>query len=100
MAHITGGGLTENIPRILPSHCTAHLRIGSWPILPIFALLQELGQIEQAEMFRVFNMGVGMAVIAAPKDLAAIQHHLKRHKQPHYSIGEIRSGKCQVVYES
>jgi phosphoribosylformylglycinamidine cyclo-ligase len=100
MAHITGGGLTENIPRILPSHCRAHVRIGSWPILPIFALLQELGEIEQAEMFRVFNMGVGMAVIAAPKDLAVIQQHLKGHKQAHYSIGEIRSGKSQVVYES
>ena len=100
LAHITGGGLTENIPRILPSHCRAHVRIGSWPILPIFALLQELGEIEQAEMFRVFNMGVGMVVIAAPKDLAAIQQHLKGHKQAHYSIGEIRSGKSQVVYES
>jgi phosphoribosylformylglycinamidine cyclo-ligase len=100
MAHITGGGLTENIPRILPSHCSAHIRVGSWPVLRIFALLQELGQIGQAEMFRVFNMGIGMAVIVAPKNLSTVQRHFERHKQPHYSIGEIRSGKSQVVYES
>jgi phosphoribosylformylglycinamidine cyclo-ligase len=100
MAHITGGGLTENIPRILPSHCTACIRIGSWPVLPIFKLLQEIGQIKQAEMLRVFNMGVGMAVIVAPEDLATIGRHLKRQRQIYYSIGEIRSGRSQVVYES
>ena len=100
MAHITGGGLTENIPRILPSHCTACIRIGSWPVLPIFDLLQEIGQIKQAEMFRVFNMGIGMAVIVAPEDLATIQRHFKKHRQIYYSIGEIRSGKSRVVYES
>jgi phosphoribosylformylglycinamidine cyclo-ligase len=100
MAHITGGGLTENIPRILPSHCTAHLHIGSWPALPIFALLRELGQVEQAEMFRVFNMGIGMVVIVAPKDLPVVQRHFRSHRQAHYSIGEIQSGRPQVVYES
>jgi phosphoribosylformylglycinamidine cyclo-ligase len=100
MAHITGGGLTENIPRILPSRCAAHIRIGSWRVLPIFTLLQELGKIEQNEMFRVFNMGIGMALIVAPKDLPAIQQHFERHGQVYCSIGEIRSGKTRVVYES
>jgi len=100
LAHITGGGLTENIPRILPPRCAAHIRIGSWPVLPIFTLLQELGQIEQAEMFRVFNMGIGMAVLVAPRNLTAIQRHLGRQRQTYYSIGEICSGKSQVVYHS
>jgi len=100
MAHVTGGGLTENIPRILPSNCAAHIHLGSWPVLPIFSLLQELGQIEQAEMLRVFNMGVGMAVVVAPEDLPAIQRHFQRCRQTYYSIGEIRRGKSQVVYES
>lgn len=100
MAHITGGGLTENIPRILPSHCAAHLHIGSWPVLPIFALLQQLGKIGQAEMFRVFNMGIGMAVIVAPEDLSVIQRYFKKHRQAQYLIGRIQRGKPQVVYES
>ena len=99
MAHITGGGLTENIPRILPSQCAAHIRLGSWPTLPIFELLQDLGQIDPYEMLRVFNMGIGMAVIIAPVDLPRIHRHFVRNRQAYYSIGEIQSGKSQVVYE-
>jgi phosphoribosylformylglycinamidine cyclo-ligase len=99
MAHITGGGLTENIPRVLQRHCQACIRIGSWPILPIFQLLQRLGHIEQTEMFRVFNMGVGMALIVAPGDLARIRRHFNRSGQVCYPIGAIRSGKSQVIYE-
>ncbi len=99
MAHITGGGLTENIPRVLPRRCKAVIRIGSWPILPIFQVLQRLGSIEQTEMFRVFNMGVGMILIVASADLLAIQRYFKRSGQACYSIGEIRAGKPQVTYE-
>jgi phosphoribosylformylglycinamidine cyclo-ligase len=68
MAHITGGGLVDNLPRILPPWLTAKLDRGSWEILPIFALIQKKGNIDENEMYRVFNMGVGMAVISSPDD--------------------------------
>ena len=99
MAHITGGGLTENIPRILPPKCKACIRLGSWPVLPIFKVLKKLGQVGDAEMFRTFNMGVGMVIIISPKDVSKIQQHFTQLKQAFYLIGEIRSGKSRVVYE-
>jgi phosphoribosylformylglycinamidine cyclo-ligase len=99
LAHITGGGLTENIPRILPTDCTAVIRIGTWPGLPIFGTLQKLGRIDEAEMLRTFNMGIGMVVIVATRNLAKMRSHFKRSRQPVYLIGEIRSGKPSVVYE-
>ena len=66
LAHITGGGFPGNIPRILPQGLAAHLYKGSWDILPIFKLIQEMGDIEKAEMYRVFNMGIGMIIICSP----------------------------------
>jgi len=60
MAHITGGGITENLPRILPKTTGAQIEIGSWPVLPIFEHLRELGQVSQEEMMRTFNMGIGL----------------------------------------
>jgi phosphoribosylformylglycinamidine cyclo-ligase len=99
LAHITGGGLTENIPRILPTGCTAVIRIGTWPGLPIFGILQKLGRIDEEEMLRTFNMGIGMVVIVARRNLAKIRLHFKKQRQPFYQIGEIRSGKRSVVYE-
>ena len=68
MAHITGGGLVDNLPRILPTWLTAKLDRDSWEIPPIFALIQKKGNIDENEMYRVFNMGVGMAVISSPDD--------------------------------
>jgi len=100
MAHITGGGLTENVPRILPPGCAAHIRLDSWPVLPLFQLLQGIGNIEPLEMLRTFNMGVGMAVIVEEKDLAKITAHFRRAKQSFSIIGEIEKGKSKVVYES
>jgi phosphoribosylformylglycinamidine cyclo-ligase len=72
MAHITGGGLIDNLPRIFPPGVAARIRRGSWPIPPIFQLMQRLGQVSQAEMARIFNLGVGMALVipAAQVDLA------------------------------
>jgi phosphoribosylformylglycinamidine cyclo-ligase len=100
MAHITGGGLTENIPRILPPDCKACIRLGTWPVQPIFRLLQKLGQIQNPEIFRTFNMGIGMVVVVTPSDLPKVQLHFRKQKQVSYLIGEIRSGKSQVEYES
>ncbi|MGH9962434.1 MAG: phosphoribosylformylglycinamidine cyclo-ligase, partial [Pyrinomonadaceae bacterium] len=99
MAHITGGGLTENIPRILPAGCTAVIRTGTWPGLPIFGLIQKLGRIDEGEMLRTFNMGIGMVLIVSPRDLARTEEYFRKRKQKVYRIGEIRPGRRRVVYE-
>ena len=72
MAHITGGGLVENIPRILPDGTSAHLDSSTWRVPPIFTLLQERALIASEEMYRVFNMGIGMTLICNPSDADAI----------------------------
>jgi phosphoribosylformylglycinamidine cyclo-ligase len=85
IAHITGGGFVGNIPRILPEGVTAHLKKHSWDILPIFKLVQEKGAIEEAEMYRVYNMGIGMAIVCSPQQVAEIVSILPQAK----AIGEI-----------
>src|SRR6266853_5478691 len=87
LAHITGGGLTENIPRILPEGTSVTIARDTWPVLPIFKLMQEIGHIADAEMFRTFNMGVGMIIIAAPPDAEAIKSHLQERGETVYEIG-------------
>jgi phosphoribosylformylglycinamidine cyclo-ligase len=99
LAHITGGGLTENVPRILPKGCTAIIWPHSWPALPIFELIQRIGRVSSTEMLRTFNMGVGMVIIASLTNATRIERHLKGKRQPVYRIGEIRSGRRRVVYE-
>ena len=73
MAHITGGGLRDNIVRVLPPHTRADLRFGSWPVPPIFPLIQQAGDVSLAEMCHVFNMGVGYVVVCPADDVAAAQ---------------------------
>jgi phosphoribosylformylglycinamidine cyclo-ligase len=73
LAHITGGGFVENLSRILPAGCGALLRRGAWPEPPIFGLIQRLGEVEPAEMFDVFNMGLGMLVVVEQADVARVQ---------------------------
>lgn len=68
LAHVTGGGVLENLPRILPEGCGAEIRKGSWPVLPVFTYIQDKGDIVDAEMYRVFNMGIGMLVVVGKKD--------------------------------
>jgi phosphoribosylformylglycinamidine cyclo-ligase len=99
LAHITGGGLTDNIPRILPRNCKAVIKVGSWPGLPIFGVLQKLGQIDETEMLRTFNMGIGMVVIVSRSNLAEVETYFHRLAQKYYLIGEIRTGKGKVLYE-
>lgn len=72
MAHITGGGFLENIPRVLPEGVGCEIRRGSWQVPPIFQLIQRFGKVEQAEMDRVFNQGIGMVLIVSPGDVAAV----------------------------
>ena len=99
IAHITGGGFYDNIPRVLPKNCTAVIRSGSWKVLPIFKLLQEGGGVSDEEMHRVFNMGIGMVLIVDPKSVAHVQTCASRAGVKSYLIGEIRRGKPGVVIE-
>ena len=94
MAHITGGGITENLPRILPSHCQAQIHLGSWPVPGIFNLLQRLGPVSRDEMLRTFNMGIGFILIAGKRDADVLLTRLKRGGEHAYVIGEIaRAGR-------
>ena len=92
LAHITGGGLLENIPRILPEGTAVEIKRGSWPVLPIFELMRRLGNIAENEMFRVFNMGIGMVVICAAANAPAIQ----RAANSCYEIGRVTNGSKTV----
>ena len=90
MAHITGGGLTGNIPRILPPKVQAAVRYNSWPISPIFEVIQHAGTIERQEMLRVFNMGIGLVVIVPGEEVDKIQSLSREFGDAGYVIGEIR----------
>jgi phosphoribosylformylglycinamidine cyclo-ligase len=99
LAHITGGGFYDNLPRVLPPNCQARIRHGSWPVLPIFRLLQHGGGISDEEMHRVFNMGIGMTLIVAPAQVTAVERAAHRAGIAAYRIGEIRRGRRDVVIE-
>jgi len=96
IAHITGGGLIENVPRVLPKSLSAEIKKHSWPVLPIFKLIQKLGQVEEAEMFRVFNMGIGLALIIDPSDQKAVQKQLAGLGEKVYEIGRVVKGNQKV----
>jgi phosphoribosylformylglycinamidine cyclo-ligase len=98
LAHITGGGLTDNIPRILPEGTAARIERGTWPILPVFTTMQRLGGVSDNEMYRAFNMGAGMVCVVAPDNLDAFQAHLDGAGEKHYRIGSIVKGDGTVVY--
>jgi phosphoribosylformylglycinamidine cyclo-ligase len=97
VAHITGGGFYDNIPRVLPKNCRAVIRRGSWDVLPVFKLLQDGGGVSDEEMYRVFNMGIGMVLILDPESVSAVQRIAKRTGIKSYLIGEIRKGKPVVA---
>ncbi len=98
MAHITGGGITGNLPRVLPKGTAAVIDMGSWPIQPVFTHLQHLGNIPQDELFRAFNMGVGMILVVPPKKFAKVQSILERAGEKGYTIGRIVKGDRKVIY--
>lgn len=98
MAHITGGGITENLPRVLPKGVGAVVEIGSWPVLPIFEHMQKLGNIEQPEMMRTFNMGIGMVLVVPAKKFKKVQSILDRAGEKGYVIGKIVKGDRKVLY--
>ena len=89
MAHITGGGITENLPRILPKGTAAHVELGSWPVPPLFEHLQALGQVPQDEMLRTFNMGVGLIVVVPAEKFSKAKALLNRAEEKFHVIGRI-----------
>jgi phosphoribosylformylglycinamidine cyclo-ligase len=97
LANITGGGVVENLPRVMPEKVQAVIERGSWPVPPIFGFLQRLGAIETAEMDRTFNNGLGMVAIVARDDADKVMALLRRRKCAAHVIGEIRRGPRSVV---
>jgi phosphoribosylformylglycinamidine cyclo-ligase len=96
LAHITGGGLLENIPRILPAETAVEIRRGSWPVLPVFEVMQRAGDIAEPEMFRTFNMGIGMVIVCSGDNVEVIQNHLHTMAKPCYTIGAVIQGEQKV----
>ncbi len=96
LAHITGGGFYENIPRILPQDCRVEIRRDSWSIPALFSLLQEKGRVPVREMYRTFNMGIGMIAVVREKDKAAVLRQLELVRQEAWEIGRVVKGKKAV----
>jgi phosphoribosylformylglycinamidine cyclo-ligase len=98
MAHITGGGITENLPRILPKGLAACINLGSWPVLPIFEHLRDLGNVDQEEMLRTFNMGIGLIAVVPAEKFNRTKGILERAGEKCYLIGKIQKGDRKVIY--
>jgi phosphoribosylformylglycinamidine cyclo-ligase len=101
MAHITGGGITGNLPRALPSNVQAIVNLGAWPVLPIFKYLASIGKMERDELLKTFNLGVGMILVVPSRHVARVETELKRRREKFYLIGRIEGaarGKPRVVY--
>jgi phosphoribosylformylglycinamidine cyclo-ligase len=98
MAHITGGGITENLPRVLPRGTGAVIELGSWPVQPIFEHMQNLGNVPQEEMLRTFNMGLGMLLVVPNKKFKKTQTLLERASEKGYTVGRIVKGERKVMY--
>jgi len=96
MAHITGGGIEGNLVRILPENCAAEIDSSSWEVPPIFDVIQKAGKVERKEMFKTFNMGIGMILVASGEDVHNLEKALARAGERVFSIGEIFAGKRKV----
>lgn len=98
LAHITGGGLTENVPRILPDGAAAKIRLGSWPVPPVFDLIREIGGVAGPEMLRTFNMGIGLVAVVAAEETEAVMADLAAAGEKSHLIGEVVEGSKEVRY--
>ena len=95
LAHITEGGIIENIPRVLPEDCSVEIRRGSWPALPVFNIMQSIGNVDHEEMYRTFNMGIGMVVIVDAAEITKVKNSLKNLSEV-YRIGSVIQGKRRI----
>jgi phosphoribosylformylglycinamidine cyclo-ligase len=101
MAHITGGGITGNLPRALPRNVQATIELGSWPVLPIFRYLARIGRMDRDELLETFNLGVGMILVVPAKHISRVEAELRRRREKFYLIGRIERAsraKARVVY--
>lgn len=96
LAHITGGGLTDNIPRILPEGTAVKIDKDSWSIPPLFELLRRLGNVSERELYRTFNTGLGMVILCSPNDAEAVASHLRSQGETVYEIGNVVTGDREV----
>jgi phosphoribosylformylglycinamidine cyclo-ligase len=96
MAHITGGGLVENIPRVLPEGCSVRIKKGTWPVPEIFGVIQKKGKIKEDEMYKVLNMGIGMVLIVSTYYAPSIMKKLKQLKEDSFIIGKVIKGNRKV----
>jgi len=99
LAHLTGGGFYDNINRVLPKNCDAICLRGTWPVLPVFELIQKYGNVGWREMHRVFNMGIGMTIILDNKKAGEIKRFLQRKGEKVYAIGQVVKGCGEVIIE-
>ncbi|HIZ53678.1 MAG TPA: phosphoribosylformylglycinamidine cyclo-ligase [Candidatus Enterococcus avicola] len=97
IAHITGGGFVENIPRMLPENLTVEIQLGSWPILPIFTDLETYGKIPTMEMYEIFNMGAGMVLAVSVDKVDEVQRLLKVENSESYVIGQVKAQADQAI---
>lgn len=97
MVHITGGGFYENIPRILPSDCDAQVNANAWEIPMVFQKLQEWGNVPWNEMYRTFNMGVGMVLVVGAEEAAAVREHLQAQGETFYELGQVVAGTKKTI---
>jgi phosphoribosylformylglycinamidine cyclo-ligase len=104
MAHITGGGFLDNIPRVLPKNCDVRIKLGTWPVLPVFDLMQKKGNVPQNDMYRTFNMGIGFVLIVDKRDVVKVVKVIKGikvgangHSPKAYVIGEVVKGNKKVI---
>jgi phosphoribosylformylglycinamidine cyclo-ligase len=98
LVHITGGGISENTPRILPSGCNAQIHFGSWPVPPIFKLIARLGSVPPTDMLRTFNMGLGMLMVVSERDLESVSKALQARREKFWPVGRIVRGRRMVAY--
>ena len=98
MAHITGGGLTDNLPRVFPLNLNALINLNSWDIPPIFDLVAKKGPVTPEEMYRTFNMGIGFVLIVAPEEETAIKAEIEKSGVKAFSIGKLEPGTGKTVY--
>ena len=96
IAHITGGGFIDNLPRILPADCCVEIEKGAWPILPVFSIMQELGDLDNAEMYRTFNMGIGLMLVVPEPKADLILEKIGDSALQAWRLGSIISGNRQI----
>jgi phosphoribosylformylglycinamidine cyclo-ligase len=98
MAHITGGGITDNLPRVLPKGTAAMVEMGSWPVLPVFSHMQKIGNVPHDDMMRTFNMGMGMVLVIPAAKFKRVQSLIEKCGEKSYLIGRIVKGDRKVLY--